>query len=417
MGKQWFKATHPTRVIWFVIVAVAGIMLGLLLGRAFNSGSSLTAKSATLSDADRSTWLIMAADSYNLDGDVELTRQRLDRLVNGTVTWKQLATIAEQVASERQNHGDERGAQRLRQMVKALNLPDPSAPDVAPTSSRGVEVWRVLLFIGVVLAFLALVAVGLWYMAQRALKRQNALAIVEPVQDENDFIPVSSSAEGISEGETDDRPPSHSLNAYDSSQSNASQPFQPVEDLDVEPQRMPPTPVFQAPPPNLTGTTAPAKAKQVAPLVGNEDDSTGILGRYEAEYTFGTDDFDCSFTISTAEGAFLGDCGIGVADVLPAIGPQHVDALEVWLFDKGDVSSVSKILASEHAYENPTLNNRLSAKGELLLAEPGALIVLETRALRITAQVSAVEYDLSVDPNKSYFRRLAIEIVAEPADD
>ena len=417
MGKQWFKATRPTRVIWFVIVAVAGIMLGMLLGRAFNSGSNLTANVATLANADRATWLIMAADSYNLDGDVELAQERLGRLVNGTVTWKQLATITEQVASERQNRGDEHGAQRLRQMVKALNLPGPSAPDAALTPSRGVEVWRVLLFIGAVFAFLALLAAGLWYMAQRTLKRQNALVVDELAQDENAFIPVSSGTEETSEDATGDRPPSHSLNAYESAQSTLSQPFQPVEDLDVEPQRMPPTPVFHAPPPNLTSTTASVRATQIAPLVGNGDDSTGILGRYEAEYTFGTDDFDCSFTISTAEGAFLGDCGIGVADVLPAIGPQHVDALEVWLFDKGDVSSVSKILASEHAYENPALNNRLSAKGELLLAEPGALIVLETRALRITAQVSAVEYDLSVDPNKSYFRRLAIEIVAESADD
>lgn len=417
MGKQWFKAAHSTRVIWFVIVAVAGIMLGLLLGRVFSSSSSLATGSVTLAEADRSTWLIMAADSYNLDGDIELARQRLDRLVNGTLTWKQLAAVAEQLANERQNYGDALGAQRLRQMVTALNLPESSAPDAAPIPSRGVEVWRVLLFIGVVLAFLVLVAVGLWYMAQRTLKRQNGSSGVESVQDENDFMPVSSNAEGISEGETDDRPPSHSLNAYSSTQSALTQPFQPVEDLDVELQRMPPTPVFQAQAPNLTGTNVPANVKQVAPLVGNQDDSTGILGRFEAEYTFGTDDFDCSFTISTAEGAFLGDCGIGVADVLPAIGPQHVDALEVWLFDKGDVSSVSKILASEHAYENPTINNRLIAKGELQLAEPGALIVLETRALRITAQVSAVEYDLSVDPNKSYFRRLAIEIVAEPADD
>ncbi|MHB1354521.1 MAG: hypothetical protein ACYCZF_00935, partial [Anaerolineae bacterium] len=324
MDKQWFTATRPVRVIWIVIVAVAGIILGLLLGRIFSGGSIPSASSVTLTNADRSTWLMMTSDSYALGGDVDLTRQRLERLVNGAVTWKQLAIITEQLASERQNRGDEQGAQRLRQMITALNLPESNAPDTTPATSRGVEVWRILLFIGCVLAFLALIAFGLWYMAQRTLQRQNALDIEEPARDEDSFAPISSGSEETAEGEADERPPLHSLNAYNLAQSNASQPFQPVEDLDIETNPALPTPVFQSPHSNLSGTAVPAKAPRVAPLVGDEDDSTGILGRYEAEYTFGTDDFDCSFTISSAEGVFLGDCGIGVADVLPAIGPQHV---------------------------------------------------------------------------------------------
>jgi hypothetical protein len=357
----------------------------------------------------------MAADSYNLNGDVELARLRLERLVSTSVSWKQLAATIEQTAVDRQNHGDELGAQRLRQMVQALNLPESSAPEAAPAPSRGVEVWRVLLFIGAVLAFLVLIAIGLWYMALRSLKRQDALGNSQSIDGGNE--PSGDASDAAIPGDaSDDPPPLHSLNAYGSTRMNASQPFQPVEDLDTETGQTSPRPDFQAPASGLQGKAVAAKAQPKSPTVSIEDDAAGILGRYEAEYTFGTDDFDCSFTISTAEGNFLGDCGIGVADVLPAIGPQHVDALEVWLFDKGDVSSVSKILASEHAYEDPTLSNRLNAKGETLLAEPEALIVLETRSLRITAQVTVVEYDLSVDPNRSYFRRLAIEILAESAD-
>jgi hypothetical protein len=417
MGNQWFKATRPMRVIWIVIIAVAGIMLGMLLGRVFSSASATSSGAVVLTQSDRATWLIMAADSYSQDGDVELTRKRLARLVGGAVSWKQLAVATEQIAVDRQNQGDQRGAQRLRLMATALNLPNLSAPDAAAETSRGIEVWRILLFIGAVLAFLALVAIGLWYMAQRSLKRQDAVAVTEPARDEVDFEP-SESGEVTDQGTpASDQAPSHALNAYPPSQAHESHGFQPLEDADAEPSRIFPTPVFKSAPIDIIDSTPSVREKQVSPLVTSANDSTGILGRYEADYTFGTDDFDCSFTISTSGGDFLGDCGIGVADVLPAIGPQHVDALEVWLFDKGDVSSMSKILVSEYAYENPSLNTRLSAKGELLLAEPGALIVLETRTLRITAQVSMVEYDTSVDPNKSYFRRLAIEIVAEPADD
>jgi hypothetical protein len=417
MDKQWFKATRPTRVIWFVIVAVAGIILGLLLGRIFSSSSAPTANLSTLSDTDRSTWLIMAADSYNLDGDVELARQRLERLVNENVTWKNLAAIAEEVAKDRQNLGDEHSAQRVRLMIKSLNIPEPSVPEAEPATSRRVEIWRVLLFIGAVLAFLALVALGLWYMAQRTLKRQNSVDGETNIVDESGFASVEPSDEETAEGAIDKRPPLHSLNAVGSSLSTASQPFQPIEDLDVDSQPQLATPVFKTPSPNVAGSISSARAKQAAPLEEIDNDSTVILGRFEAEYTFGTDDFDCSFTIATNEGTFMGDCGVGVADVLPAIGPQHVDALEVWLFDKGDVSSVSKILASEYAYENSTLSNRLSAKGDLQLAELGTVIVLETRSLRITAQITAIEYDISVDSDKSYFKRLAIEIVAESADD
>ncbi|MCE5259532.1 MAG: hypothetical protein LLG44_10845 [Chloroflexi bacterium] len=409
MRKRGFSLDRDNKLAWFIGIGVVCLLLGLAIGGAFSKGADAT---DTLPEADRSAWISMAADSFALNGDEELARQRLGRLVNDDLTWKQLGAVIEQEATALQNQSDEQGAQRLLSMADALNLPQEGALEEEPNARRNVEVWRILLFIGAVLVFLALLALGLWYMAKQNLKRQEG--------GEEPGVPGDTSMQVEAESEPDveqfDTAPSHALSGEAAAQYTSGQPFVPVEELDAEPQRITPTPKFQAPDPHLTRPATDDRQNENILTDAVESAEAGVLGSYEAEYAFGADDFDCSFTISTPEGVFMGDCGIGVSDVLPAIGPQHVDALEVWLFDKGDVSSVSKFLVSEYAYENPTLNNRLSAKGDLVLAEPGALIILETRSLRITAQVVAAEYDTSIDPNKSYFRRLALEITAEMAD-
>ena len=94
------------------------------------------------------------------------------------------------------------------------------------------------------------------------------------------------------------------------------------------------------------------------------------LGVFEAEYRYGDDDFDCSFSIE-AEGAFLGECGVGVSEVLGFDGSQRVAALEVWVFDKGDIRTVSKLLVSEFVAHDEALESRLSAKGDLVVGAAG----------------------------------------------
>lgn len=387
------------KAVWYAVFGVAGLLLGLLIGGAFGGGAKAP---TTFSEDDRGTWIQMTAESFSQNRDVEMARQRLNRLVAAGSSWKQVAASIERKAAALESDGNDLGAQQLRQMSAALNLPRSDAPEVDTSAQRRVEFWRILLFIGLVLLFLALVAFVLWRMALASLKR---IQEQEPPEETPEAFP-DGSADSRQQSEPFDGPPDHALSGHAAEQYKS---FEPIEELDAEPRRTMPTPAFQAPTPRLN-------VRNEQDAQAEEYEEAGVLGSFEAEYTFGIDDYDCSFTISTPEGVFLGDCGVGASDVLPAIGPQHVDALEVWLFDKGDVSSVSKFLVSEYAYENPALNNRLSAKGELVLAEPGALLTLETRSLRITAQVLAVEYDTEVDPNRSYFRRVSVEITAELAE-
>ena len=71
----------------------------------------------------------------------------------------------------------------------------------------------------------------------------------------------------------------------------------------------------------------------------------GPLAVFETRYRLGDDDFDANFSIEP-EGDFVGECGIGISDVLEANEAQHVDAFELWLFDKGDIRTVSKVLTT-----------------------------------------------------------------------
>ncbi len=147
-----------------------------------------------------------------------------------------------------------------------------------------------------------------------------------------------------------------------------------------------------------------------------EDFEPDAFGVFEVEYDHEDDDFDCSFSIESPERGFLGECGIGVADVLLDDGPQRVDAFDVWLFDKSDIRTVSKILVSEYVYHDPALNAKLSAKGELVLAEPGATITLETLSLRVTAMVRSFSYDEDYRIPNCCFSHLEVHVVAESSD-
>jgi len=74
------------------------------------------------------------------------------------------------------------------------------------------------------------------------------------------------------------------------------------------------------------------------------------LARFQTTYTHGHDTFDESFSIENADGDFLGECGVGLSETLGAEIPKSVTAFEVWLFDKNDIRTVTKVVMSDHAF-------------------------------------------------------------------
>lgn len=130
------------------------------------------------------------------------------------------------------------------------------------------------------------------------------------------------------------------------------------------------------------------------------------LSQWVSTYNLGMDNFDESFSIETPSGEFLGECGMGISETLGPDAPRRVTAFEVWLFDKSDIRTVTKVLMSEHAYYDDSLRVKLAPKGEPVLAEPGATFTLETTSLSVDAEVLEMEYGAG----NSHFTRLKVSL-------
>lgn len=135
------------------------------------------------------------------------------------------------------------------------------------------------------------------------------------------------------------------------------------------------------------------------------------IGQFMASYKIGDDMFDDSFSIDSPSGEFLGECGVGIsADPFGVGEPKKATAFEVWLFDKNDIQTVTKVLMSAHAFSDETIRQRLAAKGEPVEAVPGGQVVLETASLQLVARVVDMQYGEGALPENSFFDSLILEL-------
>jgi len=155
----------------------------------------------------------------------------------------------------------------------------------------------------------------------------------------------------------------------------------------------------------MTQAISPEMAESV-PVSGT------VLGHFITSYALGNDHYDDSFSIETDAGEFLGECGVGIGETIGVGSPDKVTALEVWLFDKNDIRTETKVLMSAHAFDDESLRSKLAPKGEPVLAGPGQVVKLETATLQLTARVTEMEYGNSGMPGESFFSRISIELVA-----
>ena len=131
-------------------------------------------------------------------------------------------------------------------------------------------------------------------------------------------------------------------------------------------------------------------------------------------YKIGDDHFDTSDSIESPTGEFLGECGVGISEPIGVGEPKKVTAFEVWLFDKNDIQTVTKVLMSENAYADPQMRQKLQSKGEPVVLQPGARILLETATLQLEAHVVDMEYGMGALPANSFFEHLTIELAVWP---
>jgi hypothetical protein len=131
-------------------------------------------------------------------------------------------------------------------------------------------------------------------------------------------------------------------------------------------------------------------------------------------YVIGDDMYDDSFSIDTVKGELLGECGVGISDTIGVGEPRKISAFEVWLFDKNVTQTVTKVLMSSKAMNDPAIHQRLASRGEPVLVEPGEQIILETPSLQLQAKVIEMVYGQGALPQGSYFERLTLELSVWP---
>jgi hypothetical protein len=165
----------------------------------------------------------------------------------------------------------------------------------------------------------------------------------------------------------------------------------------------------------VVGEASPAVQAQEISKQAERTDYTALgesqpFSQFVTTYMLGDDLFDDSFSIDSPTGEFLGECGVGISESIGVGEPKKVSAFEIWLFDKNDIQTVTKVLMSQHAYDDAAVRQRLSAKGDPFLADPGGVVELETATLRLVARVVDMAYGSGAMPANSFFERITLEI-------
>lgn len=141
-------------------------------------------------------------------------------------------------------------------------------------------------------------------------------------------------------------------------------------------------------------------------------ETTAPLAQYVTTYALGDDRYDMSFSIETSTGDFLGECGVGISKTIGAGSPDKVTALEAWLFDKNDIRTITKVLMSEHAYNDPAIRAELAPKGDAILMKKGEVVSLLTQTLKVNVRIDDLAYGSGGLPPNSFFQQVTIELAA-----
>ncbi len=165
---------------------------------------------------------------------------------------------------------------------------------------------------------------------------------------------------------------------------------------------------------DLPDTVFGTKPKD-GPEGGDDDASFDAvpIAKFQTTYNHGHESFDDSFSIEKADGSFLGECGVSIAESIGSDSPKSVAAIEVWLFDKNDIRTITRVAMSEHAFYDEAMKAKLAPKGEPSLAKENEIVVLETAALIINVELKGLQYGESdALPPQSYFERVTFELSA-----
>lgn len=152
------------------------------------------------------------------------------------------------------------------------------------------------------------------------------------------------------------------------------------------------------------------QADEEEPPVETASSEEGSVTQFTSEFKSGDEAYDVSYGIEDAGGEFLGECGVSALD--RTIGePGRFAAFDIWLFDKLEARTETRLLLSEGAANDPVLRVRLPDRGEPVQADLDRVITLETENLRLIATITGLEYE---DPSNMIFAKLVTKLEVLP---
>jgi len=142
-----------------------------------------------------------------------------------------------------------------------------------------------------------------------------------------------------------------------------------------------------------------------------EGEGPAPIKQWSGTFELGHDTYDEFFTIETDEGDFLGESGMGIMESIPGTSPKQVTAFDVGLFDKTDITTLSRVVMTEQAYNDETIRMKIDAnpQAEAVVAAPGKTFSFETSALRVDARIDEVEITQG-EGGQSYFTKLKVSM-------
>lgn len=140
----------------------------------------------------------------------------------------------------------------------------------------------------------------------------------------------------------------------------------------------------------------PRKKERLSATAGGEvvDESKlpAPIGSYAATFAIGGEGYDSSFSINTAAGRFMGDCGVN-AFACTTIGDAKMpDGYLFWVYDRMERQMAGIVLATPRAFRNGAVRTKLEESGEVIMMEPEQVVYVRTVYLQIAIKINSLMY-------------------------
>ncbi|MFN3705232.1 MAG: hypothetical protein ACK4WM_04490 [Thermoflexales bacterium] len=176
--------------------------------------------------------------------------------------------------------------------------------------------------------------------------------------------------------------------AYATGQFSAASPA--VAPTDIPTTAYAPTPATDFYP---TAGQPPTPSQAPQPVITSAPFGEAPFQTFSAKYSEGIDDFDESKDLYTAEGELLGECGVSIAERYGLGNSSCPVAFVVWVFDKADMSSETRILLTPFAASHQAIRHKLEARGTLIELKSDRLqFEIVTSTMHVEVRVSGVEF-------------------------